>query len=273
MISNPLTAFRDLDDGRHRAEFYRMWATGHAAGFTHPRSLETMGRRASPRTEAARRWLLDGTNRGRDLDELVRAGGNHFDVFERALLTLGAESGRLDDALRLLGDFYTRKHRLMMWVRKKMAYPLFTALVACFVAPFPLFFFGHTRAYLMTAFAGVAVLLLASGSIMMAAAARYGRKPPLARARMARALATSIEAGLALPRAVRLAAEASASPAIRRFVAPLSERQLATASIGDTLAGCPHLTPDFVATVATAERTGDFGPLTRLAELYEDGFR
>lgn len=268
-----LAAFRQLDDGRHRAEFYRMWATAHAAGFTHPQSLETMGERESSRTEAVRRWLLDGTKEGSDLSTLVRSGGSRFEDLERALLTMGDEAGKLDVVLRQLGDFYTRKHQLMLWVKKQLAYPLITALLACFIAPFPLLFFGNTRAYLVAAFSGVALLLVASQSVIMALAAWYGRKPPLARARMARALATAVQAGLTLPRAVRLAADASDNASIRSFVGGMTERQLATTSISDSLARCPHLTPDFTATLATAERTGDYAPLIRLAELYEDGFR
>jgi type II secretory pathway component PulF len=53
----------------------------------------------------------------------------------------------------------------------------------------------------------------------------------------------------------------------------VDEHGLATASLSESLAGCPHLTPEFVAVLATAEHTGDFTPLRRLAELYEDGFR
>ncbi len=268
-----LAAFRELDDGRHRAELYRMWAAGHSAGFAHPKSLELMGERESPRTEAVRQHLLRGTGRGNDLASLVRTTSEPIDEFEAALITLGEESGQLDDALRLLGDFYTRKHQLMLWVKMQMAYPLITALAACFVAPLPLLVFGHTGAYLGMALSGVALLLLGSHTIIAMAATRYGRKPPLARARMARALATAIEAGLTLPRAIRLAATASANPAIRAFVDRIGEGQLATASVGDSLAGCPHLTPEFVATIATAEHTGDFTPLTRLADMYEDGFR
>ena len=272
-MTSLLAALGALDDSRHRAEFYRMWRAGYAAGFTHPRSLETMGPRESAPTEAARRWLLDGTTKGRAVTELVRTGGARFDEFERALLTLGDESGSLDRSLVLLGDFYSKKHKLMLWVKKKMAYPLFTGLAACFIAPFPLMFAGHTQAYMVTAFGGVAVLLGAAGGIVAAVAASYGRKPPLARARMARAVTTAIEAGLTLPRAVRLAADASANAEIRDFVLRQDERQLASRSIAASLSGCPHLTPDFIAILATAERTGDYSPLGRLAELYEDGFR
>ena len=250
-----------------------MWAAGHSAGLTHPASLENMGEREPATVEAVRLWLLAGTRRGGDLATLVRTGGPRFEDFERGLLTLGAESGRLDRTLILLAGFYTKKHQLMLWVRKKMVYPAFTLIAACFVAPLPLLVAGHTVAYVVIAMTGIGLILVNSSALMGAVAARYGRRPPLARARMARALATAVEAGLPLPRAVRLAADASAHEAIRDFVARVDDHRLATSPLTESLAGCPHLTPDFIAVLATAERTGDYTPLSRLAELYEDGFR
>lgn len=245
----------------------------YAAGFAHHKAFETMGPRQSVLTEEIRQWLLAGTKRGRPLEEVVKAGARRFEEFERALLTLGEESGSLEEALRLLADFYMKKHLLMQWVKKQMVYPVFTGLAACFIAPFPLLFFGHPGAYAMTAGSGVLILLSSAGGMIAAAAARYGRQPAMARARMARALTTAIEAGLTLGRAMRLAADASANPEIRAFIARIGERELSTQSIGESLSGCPHLTPEFVAIVATAERTGDFSGLAKLADLYEDGFR
>ena len=262
-----------LDDGRHRAEFYRMWAAAHAAGLTHPRALEDMGPRTSANTEAVRQWFLDGTKRGRSISDLVRSGGKRFEEFERALITLGGDTGSLEKALVLLGDFYTRKHELMLWVKKKMAYPLINIVFACFVAPLPLVFMQRTTLYFVLAFGGVALFLIMSQSIVAAVAARYGRKPLLVRARFARALSTAIEAGLTLPRAVRLAADASASPEVRAHVRGQSEKQLSERPIAESLAGCPHLTPDFFGILEVAEKTGDFRSLERMAELYEDGFR
>ena len=272
-MSGVRAAFDALDESRHRAELYRMWAAGHGAGLAHPASLEQMGARGSADAEEARQWLMTGSRAGRDVAHLVRTGGKRFEDFERALLTLGEESGHLDEALRLLADFFARKHKLMLAVKKRLAYPLVTALAACFIAPLPLLFFGRPGAYLAVALSGAALLVLASGRLVQALARRYGRAPALARARMARALATGVAAGLTLPRAVRLAAEASADEDIRAWVRALGEHRLATAPIGESLAGCPHLTPELAAVLATAERTGDFRPLTRLAELYEDGFR
>ncbi len=268
-----LSAYRALDDSRHRAEFYRMWRAGQSAGLTIPHALEVMGPRESPPSEAARRWLLDGTTKGRGVADLVRAGGARFEQFERSLLTLGEETGSLDDALRLLADFYTKKHTLMLWVQKQMAYPFFTTLMACFIAPLQLLFFGSARAYVLAAGSGVCALFVAGGALVNAAARYYGNKPPLARARFARGLATAIQAGLPLARSVRLAADASSNDAIRAYVGAYSERTLGERPVAESLAQCPHMSPDLLAVIETAERTGDFSVLSRFADLYEDGFR
>lgn len=262
-----------LDDGRHRAEFYRLWRAGQTAGLTHPSSLESMGVRDSATVEGLRQWLLAGTRRGADIATLVRAGAARFEEFERALLMLGDESGRLDQTLHLLADFYTRKHRLMSWIRKKMVYPVFTLTAACFVAPLPLLVAGETVTYVVLAFGAAALLLLNSTALLAAIARRYGRRPPLIRARLARALSTAIEAGLPLPRAVRLAAGAAGNAAVYDYVESLDEHRLATTPLAEVFAGCPHVTADLVAVIATSERTGDYTPLKRLAELYEEGFR
>lgn len=251
-----------------------MWLSGASAGFTIPRIMELMGPRTPPRIEEVRRWLLDGAARGDDLTILVKRGGAKFESFERSLLLLGDESGRLEQSLRLLAEFYLKKYQLMLYVRKQMAYPLFTGIIGTFVAPFSLLYFGHVAAYLAIVTLGLTAWLLAGGSIVLWAANRYGRAPRLVRARLARALTTAIEAGLPLARSLRLAADASADPDVARFVAAIDDRTLGSSAIAETMANCPHMTPDFLAVLSVAERTGDFsGSIGRLATLYEDGFR
>ena len=251
-----------------------MWRVGAAGGFTIPQTLEMMGPRQAPHVEAARMWLLEGTKRGDSLAQLVNAGANRFESFERALLVLGDESGTLEESLRLLAEFYSRKHRLMLAVRKRMAYPLFTMLFATIIAPFPLLYFGLTIAYLVAVTVGLGAWLLAGGAIVMAVANRYGSTPPMVRARLARAMATAIEAGLPLGRSVRLAADASNDVAVQRFVSAIDERTLSGQPIAVTLAQCPRMSADFLAVLQVAEATGDFrNSLARLADLYEHGFR
>lgn len=250
-----------------------MWLSGTSAGLTVPATLEAMGRREAPHVEELRAFMLAGTREGKDVGTLVRLGRTRFDAFESALLLLGDESGSLEKALRLLADFYARKHRLMLAVRKQMAYPLFTGMFATLIAPFPLLYFGHAAAYVAVVTAGMAFWILAGGTIVAAVANRYGRSPAMVRARLARALATAIEAGLPLARSIRLAADASADPEVAAYIAAIDERTLGTQSVTVTLAACPKLTPDFLAVLQVAETTADYSALTRLAAQYEDGFR
>ena len=269
-----LSAWKLLDDGRDRSEFYRMWLSGASAGFTVPKILALMGPRSAPHVEKARQWILDGTTRGDDVATVIKRGGARFESFERSLLILGDESGTMEQSLRLLAEFYQKKYQLMLVVRKQMAYPLFTGIIATFVAPFSLLYFGHVAAYAGTVALGLAGWVVSGGAIVLWAANRYGRKPPLVRARLARALATAIEAGLPLARSVRLAAGAAADVDVERHIAAIDERTLGSRSLVATFAGCPHMSPDFMAVLEVAEKTGDFsGSIGRLATLYEDGFR
>lgn len=267
-----LSAWRALDDSRGRAELYRMWHAGASAGFTVPRSLEIMGERPDPGVEATRRWFLDGTRRGATLGDLARAGPATTSPVERGLLALGDEGGRLEQVIGLLAGYHERRHRAMLTVRKRMAYPVFTGIVATFIAPFPLLYFGHAAAYLATVGIGLGLWMLAGGGMVQTAARRFERDPALVRARFARALAIGVEAGLSLGPALRLAAS-SADERLVEFCARAAVVHPG-APLSEALLGAPCLTPDFLAALATAERTGDYAStMTRLAELYEDGFR
>ncbi len=270
-----LAAWNRLDENRDRSELYRMWAVGSSAGFTTSKTLETMGARRDARAESIRRWLRDGTSAGRGVADLVRAdGGNRLDRFDGAMLTLGDESGTLEESLRLLADFHARKHRAMLTIKKQLTYPLFTGMVATVIAPLPLLVTGHSGTYVVIVMTGLAAWAIAGGAVVTAISSTYERKPGMVRARFARALATAVEAGLPLGRALPLVADASADPAVRRFVGSLDERTMAGEELTRTLARCPGMTPDFLAVLVTAELTGDFtNSLRKLAELYEDGFR
>jgi type IV pilus assembly protein PilC len=269
-----LSAYRALDDGRHREEFYRMWRAAVHAGLTNEHALRTMGPRGAPHVEEMRDWLLDGARRGQRVTYLVRTGGKRFEPMERAILVLGEETGTFEEALQLLAQFYQSKHRLILWIKKQMAYPMFTAICMVFIAPFPLLYFGQTGAYIAFVATGCVAWVTSGGSFLVMMAERFGKRPPLVRARFARALATGVEAGLPLPRAIRLAAEAAADPQLSAFVNAMDEHQLAAGGLQETFSKAPHMTADLIGALAVADRTGDFSTtLRKLADLYEDGFR
>lgn len=273
MSGSIAAVLRAFEDGRHRAELYRAWRIGISAGLTHPAILGHITALGGTSREV-HAHLLAGTREGRDVSTLVRARPGLFEPFEAALLTLGDESGTLDVVLGALAAFFERQHRMMLAVKKQLAYPLFVSLVAVVIAPLPLVFRGQVPAYFAAAGLGLVGWFVFGGSVIAGRAQRYQRKPMFVRARFARALMMTLEAGLPLARAVRLAADASGDPALAAHVARQGERALGAQSLEQTLTGAPAITPDLLAMLRVAEQTGDFRTtLGRLAELYEDGFR
>lgn len=266
---------RAFEDGRGRAEFYRSWRAGQSAGLTHPQILAQVGSGpAGGTTEALRQHLLAGTTRGQGLAELVRRRPALFEPFEAALLTMAEESGRLEPVLEALGDFFFRQYKMMMVVRRQMAYPLFTSFAAVLIAPLPLVFSGQVRAYVVTVVLGLLAWAFVGVAFIARRAQRYQQRPAFVRARLARTLAMTLDAGLPLGRAVALAASASGSKALEQHVRRFGERALVSQSLVETFTGAPGITPEFIASLNVADRTGDVSTtLHRLAELYEDGFK
>lgn len=273
MSTSIVAVMRAFDDGRDRSEFYRGWRAGLSAGLTHPAILEKVGAHGGT-TRALRDHLLVGTRRGQDIAALVRSASHLLEPFESALLRMGEESGQLEQTLKQLADFHMRQYKLILKVKKHLSYPMFVSLVAVVLLPLPLVFQGRTGAYYAAAGGGL-VLWFAGGGIALAnLAQRYQQRPGFVRARFARTLAMTIGAGLTLPRALTLSAEASGDSALLQHVKRQGERTLSTQSLLQSLRGAPVMTPELEGALLVAERTGDFaGAIGKLADLYEDGFR
>lgn len=270
----PLTvtqAWNELDTSRYKTEFYRMWYAGHHAGLEHPKALETMDDfRRSPTVAKARQWLLAGTKRRQALATITRAKPELFTPFESAILVLGEETGDLEHCLRLLSDYFAAEHRLILWLKKKMSYPIFNFVAASFIAPFPLLFFGHTTAYLLTVGSWLALIALAGGGLLLAAARWFRQRPKYVRGRLLRALTIGVEGGLPLGRAIELAVDAPANDAIRAHIGRFTREQLNGQSLSQTFADCPYVDRTMVAAMEVADQTGNYADtLKRLAELYE----
>jgi type IV pilus assembly protein PilC len=271
----PLTltqAWNQLDTARFKSELYRMWYAGHHAGLEHLRALEVMDDfHRSPTVRKTRNWLIQGTKRRQSLATIIRAKPELFTPFEAALLVLGEESGALEECLRLLSEYFAAEHRLVLWVKKKMTYPMFNVVAATFIAPFSLLFFGHTAEYLGIVVSGLGVELLAGGSLLLAAAKWFQQRPKFVRGRLLRALTIGIESGLPLGRAVDLAVSATANDAISAHVARFTREQLWGQPLSKTFAGCPAMPREMAAAMEVAEVTGDYsGTLRKMADLYED---
>lgn len=272
---NLAEAFAVLDAARYRSELYRQWHAGQRAGLLHHQVIATTDPlRRSPTVRRVRAALLAGLERRETITAVVKRHGDLFHPFEAALLVLGEETGQLESTLRLLGDHFAAEQRLVVWLKKKLAYPMFNALAACVIAPLPLLFLGSTGAYVVTACGGLALLIGAGGALLLAAARRYAQRPAVVQARLLRALATGVEAGLSLDRVVDLALAATASPVIAAHVARIPRTRRLQQPLAETFAGCPTLPAELLASLRVADATGNYtDTLRRLADLYEDGFR
>lgn len=190
--------------------------------------------------------------------------------FEIALLRLGAEAGKLEETTRLLADYFAAEYRALQAVLRHATYPMFTALAATFIAPFPLAFFGHVAAYLVVVAGGLALWAGAGGGLLLGVVRKYLHQPKYVLGRLLRALTFAIEAGLTLGKAVALAVEAADDPAITQHVGRQGAARVGGQPLAETFRGCPGLPFPVIAALEVAEASGDYtGALKSLADLYE----
>jgi len=213
-----LGALRGLDESRHRAELYRAWGIGLAAGLSPNVVLDQMGSIAFPAVEEARRYLVVGTGQGKSVTALVKARPKLFAPFEGAVLAAGDESGTLNQALRLLTDYFSADFKRCLAVRNALGYPIFLGLVASFGLPFVM----------------------------------------LPKSPVKRVLAMTLEAGIPLGRAVRLSVDASGSRGLTEQIQKRSERELNTTPLAKLFEGCEQVPAGLMGQMMVADATGDY---------------
>lgn len=231
----PGAAFRAARAGRDKSQYYREWHLKQRAGLAYP----TL---PSPHSPVP---------------------------FEVALVALGKESGKLEECLRLLADYFMAEDRAVLKILKHAAYPLMTALAAAVIAPLPLLVAGQTGAYILTLLVAVAVWYAAAGTLLLGSVHRHLARPRFVLGRLLRALTIAIEAGLPLGRAALLAAESSGNADVVGHVRRVGGRSAAQ-PLAATFQGCPYVPFTAIAAMEVADATGDYGmTLRKLAEITE----
>jgi len=249
-----------------------MWHAGQRMGATTAHILETMGALAgSAAVEQLRQKLLEGAQRRDTITATLQRNASLVQPMERALLVAGEETGGLEQALNTLASHYNAEQRMLLKVWAKLTYPLVTSFVACLIAPLPLLVQGKTGVYLLSAVTTMTLWYLFGGAVIVALAARYANRREFVLARLARGMASAVEAGLTLDRAAVLAADSSGHPQVIAHVRRLPARTIATQPLSVTFVSCPLVPPEMIAAMKVAELSGDFtGSLRKLAELYDD---
>jgi type II secretory pathway component PulF len=264
-------ARQSIADAAARTELYRLWHASQRMGATHPHSLEMMGViQRAPTVEALRRKLLEGTQQRRPITAVLKENPRLTAPFERAILIFGEEAGTLEQSLATLTGHFKAEHRLLLRIWSKLTYPLIVSLAFIVIAPLPLVFKGQAGVYWVSVITGLALWYGFGGAAITALAAHYAKQRDFVLARLARGIATGVEAGLPLDRVVTLAVESTSHPEISAHVRRIPVRQLATQSLSETLQGCAVIPVEMNAALKVAEVSGDFsGALRKLADLYD----
>lgn len=253
-----LGALRDLDESRHRAELYRAWGIGLAAGLAPNVVLDQMGRNAFPSVDEARRYLVVGAAQGKSVTALVKARPKLFAPFEGAVLVAGDESGTLAQSLRLLTDYFSSDFKRCLAVRNALGYPIFVGLVASFGLPFVLLPKSPVKTYAVAIVLLLAAFLLLGGVFMSVLAAMSLNTNALTRARFARVLAMTLEAGIPPGRAVRLSVDASGNRGLSEQIKKRSERELNTTPLAKLFEGCEQVPAALLGQMMVADATADY---------------
>jgi len=253
-----LGALRTLDETRYRAELYRAWNAGIDAGLPTNVVLDQMGPIPYPSVEEARRYLVIGTAQGKSVTALVKARPNLFAPFEGAVLTAGDESGTLNQSLRLLTDYYSGEGKRALQVRYALGYPVFLGIVASFGLPFVLMPKSPVKKYVTAIVILLTVFLLIGGVFLGILAPIFLNTISLTRARFARVLAATIEAGIPLGRAVRLAVDASGNRGLVEHIKKRTERELSTTPLAKLFEGCEEVPAGLMGQKMVADATADY---------------
>ena len=268
---SPGEALRRMSEGGEIARFYRTFGMTISSGLTLSRALELL---TAPEYERASREraavLRAAIGRGGTLADGAKEPP--FMEIEEALLRLGEEGGSFNAATDALARFFEADHRLALAIKKGMARPFITMLAACFILPFPLLARYGLSAYCATALPMLALGLLSSGLTMWSIFMFLRGQPRYAVARMLWALATAIEAGLPIQRAVRLAAAALGPCTTARRMLQVPAASWEGRPLSETLPAVCRLPPTTRAILQTMERTGNVSTtLAWLAKNYEEG--
>ena len=227
-----------------RADLYQQMAQLLGAGIGLIQALEHLDR--NPPSRALRepiRLTLENIRRGSTFADALRAARGELALFDIALLEAGERSGRLDNCLRQLADYYRARAQLAQKLIAGLRYPVllihFAALIFGIVLPFAWSQFHTSLAWLFfrTFLMLLPIYLLTFVIIYAMQSQRSERwrarleffmnlipvlgtaRRSLAVSRLALALGALINAGVNIIEAWELAADTTGSPALRRTVA------------------------------------------------------
>lgn len=277
---------------KSQGEFYHQLASMTGAGVTIVQAVELLSRNAPTRNlRGLALSLKSSIIQGLTFTEAMRASGRILPEFDVALIEAGEASGRLDQCLKLLGDFYDERGRLMSKVLSELVYPAFlfhfallifpTTLLASFVWQGQVMpFVTQKLAILIPTYAGIFFLVWSLQSTRnrawRATVERISLAIPLvgstvrnlSMARLCAALEALINAGVTIIEAWDLAGNASGSARIIDAVAAGKPR-MQQGELPSDVVEAQRIYPDiFVSSYRTGEVSGQLDQALRRLYRY-----
>ena len=278
-----------------RSDFYYQLSNLIGAGIPLITALETI-LKSSPARDYVQpiKSMVGEMNQGFTFTESLFNRKKWLPEFDLALLSAGENSGRLDETLRVLSEFYRDRAKLMKEVISKMMYPLMLLHISIFIFPIQglqklvlegdIWAFVKMKApYFIILYGGAAALIYlcssSRGESWRSLLERQAQLIPvlgkalrnLAVARSALALEALISAGVSIITAWRMAGDASGSPAIRREVTKMIPRVEEGETPGEVLGGMRSFPDLFKSMYQTGEISGTLDKdMRRAYRLYSE---
>lgn len=293
--------------GKALALMTRQLATLTQAGTRIDTALETVARQSRrPVAASLALTLRAGIAQGRPLSQALAEHPSVFSPFYCASVAAAEETNRLGPVLRHLAEHIESQQRNRQSIQLALIYPALLAVVSLIVIFMLLTFVVPDIARAFTARGDTLPLLtramiwlgdgvaqygwavpLGLAALGFAAARWLGRKDnrrhwhrwlatarltrgpvrQMNAARFARILATTLQSGVVLPRALAAASEATANLYLRDRVTGVIERIEQGASLHRAMTEAACFPPMLLAMVASGEASADLGPsIARAAE-------
>lgn len=260
-----------------RIAFYEELRRLVNAGFVLSQAFKTLReRRATQGLAGLYRTLEESCAAGKPLADGMAEMPWDFGALEVHLIRAAEGSGRLEETLKTLADYYRRRQELVRRIQSALLYPIFLIHIAIFVCPLPMAFLTGWYDYVKTVCIGLIVvygafaigwgftLLVRSIPGVAHAWDRirflipwYGSATKrFAVTRFATTLGHLLDAGITAPKSLELAAETLGVPTWRSRVLDIIPRVQQGDRIVDSLDAAGFLPANASAILLAGEEAG-----------------
>ena len=273
------------------AVWYRQFTYMLRAGMNIYEAAESIGRKTRNRTlRRVAAEIAEAARRGEPPLPVMYRWPCAFPPFVRSLVSVGHDTGMLEETFKRIADFYDRAYNLEMLWRIETFYAKILLLGILLIPNIPALILGGFSAYVHAVLPWILRLGLSLVGLLLGWRA-LRLLPGFAEAvdhlklvlpwfgsivrrsavsRWARALAMMMEAGVPVTRAVRESAGAAGNVALEQSIARRAEMLDAGQPLSVVMHDAGRIPEQVVDMVATGERSGNIaGMLDAAAEYYE----